>query len=231
MALALLVGCEGPTRTIRVPVGPTAEQLATLDAAVAAVNGTRAALLAGPGVVTDAATALDGADEAAATGQRRLTQQARSTARPAVEKVAPALDALRAQADAYRAALSDLQAAAEPLEPAQQDALRRAVTAGEQEASALAAFGDEARRLWPAYAALDEAQSTWLNRTSASWYRSAREAADAYAVARKPVLPALEQARTALQQADAARRPATDRMRSALSAADTALARLRAPAG
>jgi hypothetical protein len=48
-------------------------------------------------------------------------------------------------------------------------------------------------------------------------------------VLRKPGLPALEAARRRLAEADAARRPATDRMRQALQAANAALESLRAP--
>ena len=81
--------------------------------------------------------------------------------------------------------------------------------------------------MWPAFAALSQAQSTWLDRASAGWYRTTAEAAGAYAVLRRPVVPRLEQARTDLARADTARRPATERMRAALRTADAALASLR----
>jgi hypothetical protein len=227
----LLLACDGPTGTVEVTSGPSQPQLARLDAAVAAVNTTRAAALAAPATVTDAATALDGADEACATGQRELASESRSTARAAVEPVAAGIAALPGQVDAYRTALDELTAAAASLDGPQQAALAEAATAGAAEAAALAGFGVAAARLWPSYAALDDVQSTWLDRASAGWFRDQREAANAYVVLRKPVLPALEQARGQLARADADRRPATDRMRAALAAADRELAELRAPAG
>lgn len=232
MALAtLLLACGGPTRTVEVPRGPTQPQLDRLDAAVLAVNATRTAALAGPETVTGAATALDGADEACATGQRELAADARRAARAAVAPVTGALTALPEQVAAHRAALVELAAAAEPLDDAQEAALADAAAAGEAEAAALAAFGAAAAGLWPSYAALDDVQSTWLDRASAGWFRDQREAANAYAVLRTPVLPALEQARAELVRADAARRPATERMRAALAGADRALDALRAPTG
>lgn len=216
---------------MRVPVGPTEAEMSRLGAAVAAVNASRSAALTGPDTVTTAATALDGADEACATGQVGLAAEARSAARGAVAPVAAGIAELPQQLAGYRAALAELTVAAEPLEDEQQAALAEVTSAGEAEAAALAGFGQAAAGLWPSYAALNDAQSTWLDRASAGWYRTQREAADAYVVLRKPVLPGLEQARSELVQADGARRPPTERMRAALTAADRALEQLRAPAG
>lgn len=227
----MLLAWDGPDRTVRVPVGPTQEQLTTLDEAVELVNVARRSALLVPDVVTEGATALDGADEACATGQRDLAAQARTRARAAVPRATRALSALPQQLSAYRAALAALTPAAAPLEDDQQAALTAVRAAGEAEAAALAAFGKAAQGVWPAYAALDEAQSLWLERRSAGWYRSQREAADAYVVLRAPELAGLQQARTGLAAADAARRPPTERMRSALTAADAALEALRAPVG
>jgi hypothetical protein len=227
----LLLACDGPTGTVEVPAGPSQPQLARLDAAVAEVNATRAAALAAPVTVTDAATALDGADEACLTGQRDLAAEARSSARAAVAPVAGGIAALPGQIDAYRTALDELATAAGSLDGPQQAALAQAATAGAAEAAELIGFGAAAARIWPSYAALDDVQSAWLDRATAGWFRDQREAANAYLVLRKPVVPALEQARGQLARADADRRPATDRMRGALAAADRALAGLRAPAG
>lgn len=227
MGLTVLLACEAPTRTIREPVGPAAEQLAALDAAVADVDRTRAALLASADAAVDAARGVDAADEAAATGQRELVATARRTARAASERLRDALAAVPEQAASYRRALTALPAAALPLEPAQQEPLRAVADAGEQEAAALEAFAARVRELWPAYAALAQVQATWLERSQRGWYRTDAEAAGAYVVLRRPVLPEVEQARGALQQADAARRPATDAMRRAVTAADAALAALR----
>lgn len=230
MLLTLLVGCEGPTREIAVPVGPAQEELTRLEAAVAAVNGDRRALLEAADAVTSAATAVDGADEAGTTGNAELAAQARRAAREAADRVPGALAALR-DAAAYRASLAQLEQASAPLDATQRAALSAVMAAGEQEAAALEAFGAAAAQAWPAYEGLGEVQATWLDRAQAGWYRERAEAADAYVVLRRPRLPAVEQARTRLQQADAARRPATERMRRQLTAADAALGGLRGPAG
>ena len=228
----MLLVWDGPSqRNVRVPVGPTQQQLTALDEAVSLVNASRRAALLVPDAVIEGATALDGADEACATGQAALSRQARARARTAVPAADRARSALPQQLSAYRAALAALGPAADPLEPDQQAALDAVRTAGVAEAMALEAFGKAAAGVWPAYAEVDRAQSLWLDRRSAGWYRSQREAADAYVVLRKPGLAALERARATLARADAARRPPTERMRSALTAADTALEELRTPVG
>lgn len=227
----LLLACGGPTRTVREPVGPAPSALAALDTAVTDVDAARRALLAAPAAVVAAATALDAADEASATGNRTRAAGTRRTARAAVRQLDAALATYAGQLSAYRATLQAVQAAAAPLEPAQRDALAALAAAGEQEAAALAAFGMQARAAWPAYRALDQAQSTWLDRASAGWFRTDREAADGYSVLRLPVADELEAARGRLARADTVRRPATDRVRAALGAANAALQSLRAPAG
>ncbi len=231
LLLTLLVACGGPSTDAPVPVGPAQADLTRLDAVVVAVNRTRAALLEAAGVVPAAATALDAADQACLTGSTALAGEARRPARAAAAQIPAALTTLAEQVVAYLAALRELEQAAASLDPAQRDVLTQAAVAGEQEATALAGFGEAAQEAWPAYAALDEVQSTWLDRASAGWYRTAAEAAGGYVVLRRPQLAELEQARTALQQADAARRPPTERVRAALQRADAALEGLRAPSG
>jgi hypothetical protein len=215
---------------VRVPVGPAQAELDALGRAVADLDASRKALLAAPEAVAAGATALDAADEACATGQRTLAADARRTARATLPRVDAALATYAGQLDAYRSTLQALAPAAAPLEPAQRRALAALAAAGEQEAAALAAFAESARGAWPAYRDLDEAQSTWLDRASAGWYRDDAEAAGGYVVLRRPVLPALEKARGSLAKADAARRPATDRMRRELQTANAALESLRGPA-
>lgn len=229
--LTLLLGCDGPTRAVRVPVGPAQDRLTALDTAVADLDAARTALLAAPATVVAAATALDAADEACATGDRGRAAGARRTARAAVGRVDAALATYADQVEAYRSTLRTVVTASAPLGPAQREVLAALARAGEREADALAGFGQAGRAAWPAYARLGQAQSTWLDRASAGWYRNRAEAADGYVVLRRPVLPALEQARSRLAQGDAARRPATDRMRGALAAANSALESLRTPAG
>jgi hypothetical protein len=227
--LALLPACDGPTRTVRVPVGPAPSELAALDRAVADVDAARKALLAAPAAVVAAATALDAADAACATGNRRLAAETRRTARAAVGQLEAALATYGNQVTAYRSTLGALAPAAAPLEPAQREALAALAAAGEQEAAALEDFGRSARAAWPGYAALDAAQSTWLDRASAGWFRTGAEAAGGYAVLRLPVADQLDAARAQLAEADTARRPATERVRAALAAANRALESLRAP--
>ncbi len=55
------------------------------------------------------------------------------------------------------------------------------------------------------------------------------EAANGYEVLRKPVTPKIDASRAALAKADVARRPATERVRAALAAANAALESLRQP--
>lgn len=213
------------------PVGPAPSALAALDTAVADVDAARKAMLAAPAAVVAAATALDSADEACATGNRTRAGQTRRAARAAVGQLDAALATYANQLTAYRATLRALEGAAGPLEPGQRAALAALAAAGEREAVALAAFGEQARAAWPGFLALDRAQSTWLDRASAGWFRSAAEAADGYVVLRVPLAEALGASRARLAQADTARRPATERMREALAAANAALQSLRAPAG
>lgn len=209
------------------PVGPAQSELTALDAAVADVDAARKALLAAPAAVVSAATALDAADEACASGDRARAVDSHRAARGPVGQVGTALATYAHGLEAYRSTLRALVEASAPLEPGQQEALAALADAGAGEAQALAAFGEAARSAWPAYQALDRAQSTWLDRAAAGWYRSQEEAANGYAVLRRPGLPALEQARTQLAQADAGRRPATDRVRAALGEANRALDGLR----
>jgi hypothetical protein len=212
-------------------VGPAQSELDRLDAAVAGVNRTRGTLLTGAGSLPLAATGLDAADAACATGRSAVAADAREAASGPVAAVPGALAALPEQEAGYRAALDELQQSATPLEPAQRELLARAAAAGRQEAAAVTALREAVGAVWPAYSALDEAQTTWLARASAGWYRGPAEAAAAYALLRRPVLGDLEQARRALQQADATRQSATEQVRAELAAADAALDALRAPAG
>lgn len=227
----LLLGCNGPSGPRGVLTGPAQQEAARLDTAVADLDAARAALLAAPDAVVAAATALDAADAVSETGDHDQARQARTAARPAVTRVAGAFATIENQVEAYRSTLRTLQEASAPLEQRQRQALMAATTAGEQEAAALAAFLEQARAAWPGYAALDRVQSTWLDRASAGWYRTTAEAAGGYVVLRLPVQQELDADRATLARADRARRPATQRMRTALAEANRALDLLRAPAG
>jgi hypothetical protein len=212
---------------VQVPTGPTSQELSQVSTAVEAVNATRRTVLATSGAVPAAATALDGADEACATGNRDLAAEARSAASTAAGAVDEALAAMPPQLTDYRAALAELARAGAALGPAQQQALDAAAAAGEREATAQETFVGDARSAWPAYAALGQVQATWLERASAGWYRDRGEAAAAYVVLRDPVATELKQARSALAAADAARRPSIEAMRAALAEADGSLSPLR----
>lgn len=217
-------GAQPPARR-----GVPVEAAARLDAAVAAVDGARSALLGLPTAVVTAALALDAADEAGGTGLAPAMTTARRPLGQALPAARAALAGVPAPTRAYRTALRQLAAAAAPLDEAQRSALAQVVALGETEALAVEAFAGDARGAWPAYAALDAAQRTWLERVSAGWFRTDAEAAGAYGVLVRPQQAALSDARAALGRADAGRRQASERQRAALSAADRALDGLRAP--
>jgi hypothetical protein len=223
-----LAGCssgpvDGPSGA---PIGVPQAQLDALDAAVAAVDTARAALLSAPDPVGATATALDDADAAAVSGQRPAVEAARAPVDPAA--VEAALAAVPTAAAAQRDALAQLGAAAGPgLSEGQRAALQQVVAAGEAEAAATVAFGEQAQRAWPAYARLDEVQRTWLGQVRAGRFRDAQEAAGAYLVLRRPVQGELAEARRLLAEADGARRQAQERTQQALGLADGALAPLR----
>jgi len=222
---AALAGCggqsgagAGATRTSPPVVG--------LDGALGAFDRARAALLASGDAVTRAAAALDDADAACAQGDRSGARAPRTRARAAVRPARTATTRLPAQVAAYRTAVDRLSAAAggvRGLAEGQRQALADVVTAGRAEAQAYDAVAAATRRGWPSYSALDRAESTWLERSTAGWYRDRQEAANAYAVLVTDRRAALETARAGLQRADAERGPALQRVRTAVGAADSAL--------
>lgn len=233
VVLAAATGCArqsspGTTLTPGERRSDPAQSLVGLDSAVAEINRTRSDLLKGAAAVTAAATALDAADEASASGARDRARTARATVRSSVPAAEAAIAAGQQRAADYRAALQALQQARSALPPDVMQALAAVSAAGEAEAAALEDFGASARRAWPAYAALDDVQARWLERVGAGWYRSEDEAADAYAVLVRPQREALIAARKTLRRADEARRPATERLRQALASADAELEPLRA---
>ena len=231
-AVVLLAGVGGsPGRDVtRQPVTQPVSVTAALDAAVASVDTARKELLDAVGLVVVAATALDAGDEACGTGQAGPAATARGPVGAAITRAQAVPALVPALVAAYRAALGRLQRSAVPLDSAQRQALEAVVRAGGAEAAAGAGFAQVAAAALPAYAASDAAQRRWLERAGAGWYRDAAEAAAAYAVLARPQQASLDQARTTLRAADGTRRTATDRQRSAVSAADEALAPLREPA-
>ena len=179
-----------------------------------------------------AALALDAADDACIAGTTNAAADARTKARAATPKARAALSALPAKLASYQKALASLTAAerrATSLDAGQRAAIDDVVTGGRAEARASDAFRVAGKTAWPAYTALDAAQSLWLDRRLGGWYRNVEEAAGAYAVLTRDQRPALERARTLLERVDTARRPVTDAERAALATADEALAPLRSP--
>jgi hypothetical protein len=229
--VALLVGCGGPRRAAG-PVPDRPSGLTALGQAITAFDAARAVVLRTSEDVIVAALALDAADEACAAGATQTATAARSRVRVAVPKARIALAALPSRLTTYARALSTLQAAraaAAGLSAEQRSALDAVVAGGRAEAAATDAFRVAGKTAWPAYADLDAAESTWLDRRLAGWYRDQKEAAAAYAVLVRDGRPALLRARTLLQRVDAARRPMSDRERRAVLAADAALQPLRSP--
>ncbi|MDQ6650554.1 MAG: hypothetical protein M3Z02_10655, partial [Actinomycetota bacterium] len=78
-----------------------------------------------------------------------------------------------------------------------------------------------------AYAGLDATVGTWLGRAVAGWYRSTKEAANAYAVLAGAGRGALDASRSSLAAADSARASAAAGMTAALRTAGEATAALR----
>ncbi|MDT7570837.1 MAG: hypothetical protein QOE05_1011 [Actinomycetota bacterium] len=227
----LLAGCASPRRV----QGPDIERdtgLRGLGTAIKTFGVARKSVLTATGDVIAAALALDAADEACAAGTTNAASAARTKARAAKPKAEKSLAALPAKLSAYQKALSSLAAAekaATSLDTDQRAALDEVVAAGRAEAHAADAFRVAGKTAWPAYVKLDGAQSVWLDRRLAGYYRSAQEAADGYAVLTRDDRPALDLARTLLERVDTARRPVSERERAALAAADAALAPLRSP--
>jgi hypothetical protein len=227
----LLAGCRSPHRV----AGPVIDQdtgLRRLGTAINTFDHARKTVLTATGDIITAAIALDAADDACTAGTTNAASNARAKARAATPKAKAALAALPSKLAAYQKALNSLGAAekaATRLNPEQRAALDAVVTGARGEANASDAFRVAGKTAWPAYVALDAAQSLWLDRRLGGWYRDVEEAAGAYVVLTKDDRPQLGRARTLLERVDTARRPVSERVRAALAAADEALAPLRSP--
>lgn len=211
--------------------GRTTDGFARLDAATSGFDTSRKAAVASADSVVAAAVALDAADEVAGRGARSAAKPLRVKARAAVPPARAGLGALGAHLRAYSAAVAELRAAAEQadLDDGQRRAVLAVADAGAAEAAVLETFRIVASRSWPAYAELDRDESTWLDRATAGWYRNEKESAGAYVVLTSSNRAALEGARTALADADAARGVVRDRLREAQTRAKAVLAPLMAP--
>jgi hypothetical protein len=231
-ALVVVVLVIGATACRADPAEPADDGLARLDAAVAAVDRGRSAVLDVPSTAVPVLTAYDDADAAAAAGDREAAAAARATAQAGRDAAQAALADLPARLAAYREALAELEAAtraARPLDSVQRTALATVAAGGRNEAAAVEQTGAAVQAALPAYDALSAALGTWLERARAGWYRSTREAAGGYAVLAAPGRPALEQARAGLLEAERRRTVEVDAQSARLADADAALASLRGP--
>lgn len=226
MALVLaLAGCGGGAE--EPPVDPG---IAALSSAITTVSTTRAAVLRATEAVVAGAIALDDVDEAAAAGERAAAQAARARAATTTPATTRALAGLPAQLTAYRDALLALEAAeadARSLDQAQRGLLAAVGTTGAAEVEAVDGVRKTGNGAWATYSRLDRLSRTWLERSSAGWYRTKGEGRQAYAVLLGDLRSALDKARPALQRADTARRAAARRVSVALKEADAALEPLR----
>jgi hypothetical protein len=156
---------------------------------------------------------------AARTSFRKATPPARAAS--------SALSRLPGLVSAYRGSLTSLGAASVAVDGAPRQALLRVVTVGTKEADAVAGFRPVAAAVWPQYLALLAAEDTWITRAVTPWYRTDREAADAYAILVEDRRPALNAARMRLGTAAAAARTPIAAQSATLAAADGALAAVR----
>lgn len=201
-----------------------------MDAAIAAVNVARKAVLTAQDDLVAGATGLDDVDEAASAGERTATRQARERAAKTTPKATAALKALPTRLTAYTTALGELAEATEGatgLEQAQSGLLGAVGTTGSAEVKAAEALRVTGNGAWAGYTRLDRLSKTWLERSTAGWYRDKREAAAAYGVLVTDLRASLTKARAALRRADVAGRAAATRVSTALREADAALAPLR----
>jgi hypothetical protein len=224
-ALVQLAGCAAGREPAPSP-SPVSTTLDALGAAIRAVNRTRQAVLDDAAGLVAAARAVDEGDEAAARGDRRTAIRLRPSIDLAVRTRDAADRRIQAGIAAYGKAVEALDAVggAPDLAAEHRAALAAVVRTARLETAADTRFATAVRSAWPAYATIHERFRTWTTRATAGWYRNDREAADAYAVLVSDHRSRLEAARTAFQQADAARTRATDSTSRAIEDARRVLA-------
>lgn len=221
-----LSGCGGG-RSDEPPVDPG---IAALGTAITAVGTARADVLLATEAVVAGAVALDDVDEAATAGERAATEAARARSATTTPATAKALAGLPARLTAYSEALDALataEADARSLDQSQRGLLAAVGTTGAAEVKAVDRLRRTGNGAWSTYSRLDAVSRTWLERSTAGWYRTKAEGRQAYAVLLGDLRAALDKARPALQRADAASRAAARRVSTALKEADAALEPLR----
>jgi hypothetical protein len=198
-----------------------------LDGAVRAVSADRKAALSAVDAVQAGATALDATDQVCTTGRGVAARTQHDKAGPLAHEAGVAISQLPSLLAAYRSSLTSLGSASVAVTGDARSALLRVVTVGQAEARALAMFRSVARGAWPQYNALDAAEDTWITRAVTPWYRSDKEAADAYAVLVEDQRSALNAARRQLGTAATFVRAPIAAQSATLAAADQSLATVR----
>lgn len=183
----------------------------------------RKAVLDSIAAVESAASALDSTDAVCLTGRGVAARTEHRKAAPLATRAAARLRALAGTLAVYRASLASLAAASVAVSGAPRTALARVVTTGRQEIAAVTLFGKAADDVWPHFVALNRLESTWITRAVASWYRTEKEARDAYAVLVEDQRPALNAARGRLGAAVTAVQGPVAAQTRALAEADRAL--------
>ena len=195
-----------------------------------AVNAQRAAVLAAVDAVQAAASAIDEVDAVCATGRGTAARDALRAAQPRAAKARTSLAALSGLTSRYRTALTRLGAESGTVTGAQRTAVEQVVRDGQAEAIAVQRFRTAVAGAWPVYEQLLAQEDTWVTRALVPWYRTEQEGASAYAVLVDGSRPALEQARDTVGGAAERAVDAAAVQSATLSAANTALASLRATA-
>ncbi len=185
-AVALLAGCGGgsspaPSASPSVPEGP-------LEAAVLVLNDARRELLLQTGRILRGARRLDYGDDLANRGEREALAKIRPDVAAVAKAAGLALVPLARAVTGLDTALNGLEAASsdDRLTAEQRAAVLEVVDAGRDELEASGELSRLASGLWPLYRKLDSAQSLWLSRARAGWYRNKPESAQAYAVMLNP---------------------------------------------
>ncbi|HVF21226.1 MAG TPA: hypothetical protein VNA14_13435 [Mycobacteriales bacterium] len=225
VAVAALAACSGGPGSKAEPSTVVAPSLDALSDAIELVNQGRATALDRARKLTSGLERRDAVDALATTGARSAAGQADPGADEAMTQAVRALDDLGPALEAYQRGIDDLgRAAASPeLTTEQRRPLGTVIATARVEISATRALASAVRAGLPSYAALGGHLDEWLRRARAGWYRNEGEAANAYAVLVGDTRARLEQVRSAVSDADAARTTAGNRTTDALRLARAAL--------
>lgn len=173
------------------------------------------------------ARALDATDAVCAKGHGVAARTSQRAGAAAVHRADDAVQNLPTLVANYRAALAALDRSRTAVSGPPRTALGNVVRDGRLEATAVARFQAVVRTAWQQYTSLDGQEQLWITRAVTPWYRTDKEAADAYSVLVGPGRRFLEVARTQLAQASEALITPSSVQGATLAAADRALATLR----